>query len=87
MARAGLRKKRRRLADVPPSLSQYPADTSISVVAQHFPAEIDKTAFFEFFGHPRRLTLEQGEFLLLRRLEELEFALSEIYMSQMSHVM
>ena len=39
---AGLRKKRRRLADVPPSLSQYPADTSISVVAQHFPAKIDK---------------------------------------------
>ena len=83
MAGAGLRKKRRRLADVPPS--QDPADvTSISVVAQHFPAEIDKTAFFEFFGHPRKLTLEQGEFLLLRRLEELEFALSE---TDMSHVM
>ena len=41
-------------------------------------------AFFEFFGHPRKLTLEQGEFLLLRRLEELEFALSE---TDMSHVM
>ena len=50
---------------------------SQSAVAQHFPGEIDKKRFFEFCGHPKFLTLEQGQFLLERRLEELDFRLSE----------
>ena len=76
---AGLRQKRRRLAVVPPSL---PADVtaisqSLSAVEQHFPEEIDKKAYFAFYGHPKTLTLEQGQFLLKKRLEELGFHLSE----------
>ena len=73
---AGLRKKRRRCLNEPRPLSQ---SVSQSAVAQQFPGlgEIDKKIYRAFYGHPRFLTLEQGQFLLQRRLEELDFQLSE----------
>ena len=82
VAVADLRKKRRRRADVPVSLSQQlTADApsvsqNITEVEKQFPGEIDKDLFFQFYGHPKKLSLEQGQFLL-RRLQELEFKLSD----------
>ena len=73
---AGLRKRRRRCLNEPRPLSQL---VSQSAVAQQFPGlgEIDKNIYRAFYGHPMFLTLEQGQFLLQRRLEELNFQLSE----------
>ena len=45
-------------------------------INQHFPGEILRRKYFKYHGHPRLLSLEQGQFVLQRRLQELDFILS-----------
>ena len=66
------------LNDPPPLQADAPSvSQNITEVEKQFPGEIDKDLFFQFYGHPKKLSLEQGQFLLERRLQELEFKLSD----------
>ena len=36
----------------------------------------DKKEYFAYFGHPQHLTLDQGQFVMQKKLEEIGFELS-----------
>ena len=77
MAGADLRKRRRRRADCSnlPAASSLPLTTD-AAVAQHFPQQIDKKEYFAFYSHPKFLTLEQGQLVMERQLQDLGFVVS-----------
>ena len=63
---ADLRKRRKRRA--------VPCTTA--TIAESFPASFDKKEYFAYFGHPQHLTLDQGQFVMQKKLEEIGFELS-----------
>ena len=63
---ADLRKRRKRRA----------VQCTTATIAESFPASFDKKEYFAYFGHPQHLTLDQGQFVMQKKLEEIGFELS-----------
>ena len=63
---ADLRKRRKRRAEC----------TDSPATSENFPALFDKKEYFAYFGHPQYLTLDQGRFVMQKKLEEIGFELS-----------
>ena len=59
VAGANLRKRRRRVENIP--ASSLPHSNQTEVLSQHFNGEIKKAEYFQYFGNPKYLTLEQGQ--------------------------
>ena len=74
VAGADLRRRRIHRADCRnnlPSLTLSPRSFD-----EIFPGQIDRNEYFVYYGHPKFLTLEQGEFVLERKLKDLDFVVS-----------
>ena len=65
VAGANLRRKRRRIVGDDPVNPSTATD-----------GEMKRTEVFEYFGNPEKLTLEQGQVVMERRLKELDLTLS-----------
>ena len=74
VAGAHLRKRRRRIENTVSSIP--PSNQTETLLRENFNGEIKKAEYFQYFGNPKYLTLEQGQFVMEKRLQELDFVLS-----------